>query len=41
MVLQNKLLMCALQVLINNQYPRNINMHANKQLINSENWTIN
>ncbi len=29
---------CALEVLINSQYV--INRHANKQLINSENWSI-
>ncbi len=35
MLLQNKALMCALYVLINSQYASN--MHANKQLVNSEN----
>ncbi len=35
MVMQNKALICALSVLINTQYASN--MHANKQLVNSEN----
>jgi len=39
MVMCNKALICALEVLINSQYPNN--MHANKQLVNSENWTLN
>jgi len=36
MVMQNKTLTCALRVLKNSQYASNI--HANKQLVNSENW---
>ncbi len=32
--MQNKALMCALEVLINSQYASNVN--ANKQLVNSE-----
>ncbi len=39
MVLQNKELICALLVLINSQYASD--MHANKQNVNSENWSIN
>ncbi len=41
MVLQNKnkTFVCALEVLINSQYASI--MHANKQLVNSENWSIN
>ncbi len=38
MVMKNKALIRDLEVLINNQYASN--MHANKQLVNSENWTI-
>jgi len=33
---QNKALICALYVLIKKE-PRSSNMHANKQLVNSEN----
>ncbi len=36
--MKNKALIRDLEVLINNQYASN--MHANKQLVNSENWTI-
>ncbi len=39
MVMKNKALIRALEVLINSQYASN--MHANKQLVNSENWTLN
>jgi len=38
MVMQNKALMCAFYVLINSQYTSK--MHANKQLVNSENFTL-
>ncbi len=36
--MQKKELICALQVLINSQYASNMN--ANKQLVNSENWSL-
>ncbi len=36
MIIQNKALICVLKVLINSQYASNI--HANKQLVNSENY---
>ncbi len=36
MLMQNKTLIFALEVLINSQYASN--MHANKQLVNSKNW---
>ncbi len=39
MVMQNKVLICALLVLINSQYFSN--MHTNKQLVYSENWPLN
>jgi len=38
MVMQNKALICAFYVLINSQYTSK--MHANKQLVNSENFTL-
>ncbi len=38
MVMQNKLVICALDVLIKNQYASII--HTNKQLVNSENWFL-
>ncbi len=38
MVMQNKTLICALSVLINSQYVSN--MHANKLLVISENWSL-
>jgi len=38
MVMENKALLCNLLVLINSQYPRNL--LADKQLFNSENWTL-
>ncbi len=38
MVMQNKALICALYALINNQNASN--MHANKQLVKSENWCL-
>jgi len=39
MVMQKKALICALYLVINSQYSSD--MHANKQLVNSENWTLN
>jgi len=39
MVMQNINIQYVLNVLINSQYPRNV--HANKQLVNSEIWTLN
>ncbi len=39
MVMQNRTLICALLVLINSQHASNI--HGNKQLVNSENWSLN
>ncbi len=38
MIVQNKALMCALEVLINSQYVNN--RHANKQQVNGENWSL-
>ncbi len=38
MVMREKVLICALEVLINSQYASN--MHANKQQVNSENWSL-
>ncbi len=38
MVMQNKALICALYALVNSQYASN--MHANKQLVKSENWCL-
>jgi len=40
MVMQNKALICVLKVLINSQYPSNM-QHSNKQVVNRENWTFN
>lgn len=39
MVSQNKAFICALQVLIKSQYSSN--MRVNKQLVNSENYSLN
>jgi len=36
--MQNKALLYDLKVLINSRYLSN--MHANKQLVNSENWAL-
>ncbi len=38
-MVQNKALICVLYVLINSQHASN--MHANKQLVKSENWSPN
>ncbi len=38
MAMQNKALIYALWLQINSQYA---SMHANKQLVNSENWSLN
>ncbi len=38
MVVLNKALICALYALVNSQYASN--MHANKQLVKSENWCL-
>ncbi len=38
MVMQNKALICGLYILINSKYSRI--MHANKQLVNSQNMSL-